>query len=421
MSKSRQNKTLPQKPLALLIAAHPIWNVPPFVNAAKELGRNGYRVIVTGYQTTGLPNRERLAHGAWIFRLPLSSRRIGFTPLRRFFAVLEFLTRSNTITRRLRPDVLITFNDPGSIVQKLVPNRPGLTRVNWLLEYPELEMLNFFERTLHRFSASCWKLANIIVVPTRERLALHLALRPECANRKTLVVQNAPLNEPASQVAPSEGTLEALEYLKGAGPETIRIIYSGAIGNRYGADALIRAVGSFPQGVRLLLLGKKHPLADEEVNAALKETEFPGNIHWVDEIPYRELSHVLRAGDAGFGTYRGDSLNTRFSAPGKLYEYLKCGLVILSDDQCCIYAEAVASGCAAFFPKPVTDDGVRKAIADLLERRHEVAEMKAAARTLFETRLCMEEQIRPLLQQLPPPPPAEPVQNKLRVAEPARV
>ncbi len=396
----RSPKKRTAQPVALIVAAHPIWNVPPFVNAAKELAAKGYRVIVLGYHANDLPQRERLRHNAWILRIPLPTRRVGWAPLRKFLAAFEFLARARSVVNRLRPDVLITFNDPACILQKFIADRPNLSRVNWLLEYPELERLGLLERTLYRISANSWKNAEVVVVPTKERLALHLALRPECADRKTLVIQNAPLNEPAPQTALSDGTRAALEWCHSGNPDSITIVYSGAIGNRYGADSLIRAAGSFPHGIRVLLLGKKHPLSEEEVNTALKECAFPENITWVDEIPYRELPQVLKSCDVGFATYRGDTLNTRFSAPGKLYEYLKCGLTILSDEHCCIYSEATAAGCGIFFPKPVTDDGIRTALAQLLDQRPQLPYMKASARRLFENRLSMEQQIKPLLRHL---------------------
>lgn len=421
MPTHRQSADHSTRPLALLVAAHPIWNVPPFVNAARELARHGYRVIVIGYQTSGLPNAERLGERARILRVPVTSRRIRWAGLRRFFAVIEFLTRSRRVIRRLRPDVLITFNDPASVLQRLTPAREGMSRVSWLLEYPELERMNFIERTLIAISASCWKKAELIVVPTRERLALHLALRPQCAERTTLIVQNAPLSQPPARIAPSPRTQAALRYLKQCPAGTIRIVYSGAIGNRYGADSLIRAAGSFRTGIQLLLLGKKHPLAEEEVNEAVKATAFPDNIEWIDEVPYRELSQILSSCDVGFATYRGDTLNTRFSAPGKLYEYLKSGLVILSDDHCCIYSDAVAAGCGVFFGKPVTDDGIRLALDELLSRQRELTSMKDSARRLFERRLCMEEQMKPLLERLPPFPQPSGRLSPIRDREPVRV
>lgn len=389
-----------RKPIALLVAAHPIWNVPPFVNAALELTRHGYSVIVLGYQARKLPRFERAGPGAMILRIPLASRKIRWTAPRKVLAVFEFLIRARAATMKIRPDVLITFNDPASILHKCTGAADSMKRVSWLLEYPELERLDFGSRLLMRLSASCWEAAQTIVVPTRERLALHLALRPACSRRKTLVIQNAPRDEPSPQRGSSERTEEALRWLQDGDSDCVRIVYSGAIGNRYAVDNLIRTAGSFPDKIRLLLLGQKHPLAESEVAAALRAIPFPENIHWIDEIPYRELSTVLQSCDAGFATYHGDTLNTRFAAPGKLYEYLKNGLVILSDEDCCVYGDTKAARCGFFFPKPVTDEGVRGALATLLNSRHNLKEMKLSALRLFQSRLNMERQIAPLIPEL---------------------
>jgi hypothetical protein len=384
-----------------LVAAHPIWNVPPFINVALELEREGYLVIVVGYRTENLPPDEQIAPHAQILRLPVTSRRVGWAPLRKPLALAEFLFRARSTILRLEPDVLITFNDPACLLQACTGHTDRCQRVNWLLEYPELERFGRMERTLFQLSSACWARTDFLVVPTRERLALHLSLRPGCNSRPTYVIQNAPRTRRSSSRLPlSPRTRSALRHLNELPPDTLRIIYSGAIGNRYGADSLIRTVGTFPTGVHLLLLGSKHPLAMEEVEAARRGLPFPNNIHWVDEIPYAELPHVLGACDVGFATYRGDTLNTRFSAPGKLYEYLKSGLVILSDLDCCIRIEAEAADCGVFFPHPVSDEGIREALTRLLRGRSALDQMKATSRALFEGRLCLEKQIAQLVNDL---------------------
>lgn len=388
------------KPVALLVAAHPIWNVPPFVNAAQELARQGYSVLVLGYQADDLPRYERLGSGAWILRLRLVSRRIRSPGVRKLLALLEFLYLARATTMRLRPNLLVTFNDPACILQRIVRTPENRRCVNWLLEYPEFERLSFLQRQLFRWSASCWKNADTLVAPTRERLALHLALRPECAHQRSFVVQNAPRNEPEPPEPFSPETEMALRFLADSPPGNLRLVYSGAIGNRYAVDRLIRAAGSFRRDVRLLLLGAKHRLAEREVDVALKEIGFPENIRWIDEVPYPELSLVLSRCDAGFATYLGDTLNTRFSAPDKVYEYLKSGLIIVSDEECCIYPEASTVGCGMFFPRPVTDHGIQSALRQLLDDREKREKMKAASRGLFESRLCMEKQMTPLIEEL---------------------
>lgn len=390
-------------PTVLVVAAHPIWNVPPFFNVSRELARAGARVLVVGYQSNGLPAREKPAPGVRILRLQLRSRKIRWLGLRRFFAVFEFLYRARQIHLRFKPDILLTFNEPASIMHRITP-RPKRTgsRVCWLLEYPELEQQTLSLRGLFALSASCWRHADSIVSPTRERLALHLGLRPECAEHKHFVIHNAALHTPPESPPEtiSPRAREAIAHLEGGSSRQVRIIYSGAIGNRYAIDSLVRAVGSFPRGVRLLLLGKKHELAEKEVAEAINECAFPDNIRWIDEVPYRELPTILRTADIGFGTYRGDTLNTIFSAPGKLYEYLKASLVVLSDEECCISAELRQAGCGVLFRRPITDEVIRQAIAPVLERPEVLLEMKDSAARLFNERLCMEWQISPLIEDL---------------------
>jgi hypothetical protein len=390
-----------KRPLVILVAAHSIWNVPPLFNVAHELAWKGYRVVVVGYKTDGLPNEEELAPYVKILRLSVHARRLGWSIVRKPLAVAEFIWLARSTIRQLQPSVLITFNDPACLLQVCTGPATRCRRINWLLEFPELERVGLMERFLLRLSSACWERADFLIVPTRERLALHLALRPGCNSQQTQVVQNAPRRQRSTGRLPlSLRTQSALRHLNTLPPGTLRIIYSGAIGNRYGADSLIRAVGTFPTGVHLLMLGAKHPLATQEVEGALRGLPFPDNIHWVDEIPYAELHHVLGACDVGFATYRGDTLNTRFSAPGKLYEYIKSGLVILSDSDCCIRTEAEAVNCGVFFPHPVSEQGIRMALTRLLRSQDKLDQMKSFSRALFENRLCLEKQIAPLVEKL---------------------
>lgn len=390
-----------ERPLVLLVAAHSIWNVPPIFNVAHEFARKGYRVVVVGYKADGLPDEEELAPHVKILRLSVRARRLGWSIVRKPLAVAEFLWLARSTIRQLQPTVLITFNDPACLLQ--VCNGPAdrCRRINWLLEFPELERVGLMERHLLRLSSACWDRADFLIVPTRERLALHLSFRPTCNSRRTHVVQNAPRRQRSVGRLPlSVRTQSALRHVNTLPPETLRIIYSGAIGNRYGADRLIRAVGTFPTRVHLLMLGAKHPLATQEVEGALQDLPFPDNICWVDEIPYAELPHVLAACDVGFATYRGDTLNTRFSAPGKLYEYIKSGLIILSDSDCCIRTEAEAANCGVFFPHPVSEEGIRMALIQLLRSQGNLDQMKSSSRALFENRLCLEKQMAPLVAEL---------------------
>ncbi|MDA7877726.1 hypothetical protein N9A89_06645, partial [Akkermansiaceae bacterium] len=306
---------------------------------AHELSRAGYRVIEIGYEGANRPSRERLSLSVQIFRLTLRSRSFRITPLRKVLATIEFLVKSRRLINRLRPSLLITFNDPASIL--MGTGLRGIpVKTTWLLEYPELELVSLPTRLILKLSAACWSKADVFVAPTKERLALHLGLKPKCRELRNFVVQNAPLLDSGRAAATpclSASSREAIEALKEAGRKGFfRIVYSGAIGNRYAIDKLIEATGRSERGF-LLLLGKKHELAEREVQEALKNCPDPTRIRWIDEIPYLEMQEVLPAADLGFSFYLGDTLNTRFSAPGKVYEYLKAGLLVLTDTQSCIH------------------------------------------------------------------------------------
>jgi len=150
----------------------------------------------------------------------------------------------------------------------------------------------------------------------------------------------------------------------------------------------------------LLILGPDHPVAAADVRRALEACGGCNRVKWVREVPYRELPTILQDADVGFVHYVGDCLNTRFSAPGKLYEYLRAGLAVLTDSESCETAALAAADCVAFFPRPATSQSVGAAVELLVRRRHELDAMKDRARRLFAERLCLERQILPLLQWL---------------------
>ena len=142
-----------RKPLALVVCAHPFWNVPPLFNVAHELARAGYRVIEIGYQGADRPPHERLSLSVQIFRLTLRSRSLRIGPLRKLLATIEFLAKSRRLITRLRPSLLITFNEPASIL--MGTGLRGIpVKTAWVLEYPEFELASLPTRLMLKLSAA---------------------------------------------------------------------------------------------------------------------------------------------------------------------------------------------------------------------------------------------------------------------------
>ena len=178
------------RPLVVLIAAHPIWNVPPFFNAARLLARNGYQVIVIGYQQGDLPQRERICDHAVVLRLAIRSRNIPVGPIRKLCSLVELLSRCRRIISRLQPVLVTVFNDPASLLLRHL-KKHDIPSICWLLEYPEVDHAGRLEGALLKFCQRSWQRADTLVVPNYQRLALHLGQRPECQQRPCFVVHNA--------------------------------------------------------------------------------------------------------------------------------------------------------------------------------------------------------------------------------------
>ena len=317
--------------LFILVCAHPVLNVPPLLNVSLELGRRGISSVVLGYHKEGLPINERIGPHSRIFRLRLASRLIPLAPLRRIIATVEFLWRARQCLRRLEPDVLIAFNDPAVIL--LGESQVGMQRVGWLLEYPEFERFGILQRLLMKLSSRYWARGDIFVAPTAQRLAVHCAVRPGLLSRKTVVIQNSPKLIPLKSTVDSENGRKACAWIGTARERGLLIIiHAGAIGNRYGIDAVIHAVAATP-GTALLILGPDNPVAKADINGALQAHAECDRITWIKGVPYQELHNILALCDAGFVHYVGDSINTRFSAPGKLYDYLRAGLPHMTEER----------------------------------------------------------------------------------------
>src|SRR5262245_55171621 len=254
---------------AVFVCTHHVWNVPPFFNVPSEFAVAGSRVWVIGYQARNLPCFERVSPQHIIIRLPVRARSVRNSSLRKMLSLAEFLIATRKLVLRIDPHTVVTFNDPATLLLPMLRSHPS-RKICWLLEYPEFEQFGLAERTIKRFSSRYWERADLIVVPTPQRMALHLGLRPRCAKKPCHVVHNSPRLQTKVETAPiSPTTQKATEVLRMAKQcGLLAVVYAGAIGNRYAIDKLIQAVAQYSDKAFLLLLGEQHELAGTEVEDA---------------------------------------------------------------------------------------------------------------------------------------------------------
>ncbi|MDX1628292.1 MAG: glycosyltransferase [Fulvivirga sp.] len=365
----------------LFFFIHPVVNIPPPLNFASLLSSFDQPVIIIGYLTDDTKKIEKIAKSAWIFRIPLTTRNIPLKPLRLALGLIEYLIISVKIIKRVAPDCIVTFNDPATVILYLA--RSVKYRLAWILEFPEHKYLGKVQYRLMRFTSRYLKYASALIFPTRERMALTLEKQSSCIDHRKFIIHNAPLLDSEQVPSSSPLTKEGVRFLnenrlKGK----INIIYTGAVGNRYGIDQLIGAVAG-TEAFCLLIVGKKHDLSIKEVAEAMDRAGNKDSIKFIDQVPYNDLPLLFKNSDIGHVYYKPDTLNTLFSAPGKLYEYLKGGLMILTDKNACIINELIANSCCLIF-----DFNDKQALMEKLNwlagNRDYLTKAKANARRLSE-------------------------------------
>lgn len=379
----------------VLVNAGWIWNVPPLFSVAQALCDQGYECEILGYQGGDLP-AEEFRGRVKITRLPLKGRAIPISALRKAVSLAEFMARVALRLRRERPYAVILFNDP------IFPLMPWLSRipkrVGWLLEFPEFERDSCLTSAVNRFSARFWSRGTMFVAPTHPRLALHCAHTPKVARLPLAVIENVPSSKLAEAEPSCDSAREAMAFIAECRKASRKIaVYSGGVAIRHGVGLLLDAVTN-TSGWALLILG---PTGDKDLARKIEKLDAAAAVVcWLDPVPYAQLHGILKLCDAGFAYYEPDTLNHRFCAPGKLYDYLMNGVPIIAQDTSNLYGEVMAARAGAFFATASADSVSKCLRAQIFENEEALRAAKRRARDVFMEKLALEHRIDPLLAHL---------------------
>ena len=167
-------------------------------------------------------------------------------------------------------------------------------------------------------------------------------------------------------------------------PRTV-FIYQGVNHLRHRClRELVQAFGDTDSDVLLRLALTGDPRVTTHLRSLTAKAKHPKNFEFIDYVPYPKHFEAARRCDAGIMLYHPDiSLNYRYCAPNKLYEYAMLGLPVLSSDQDHLRSEIEENGFGL-----CVDPRDRNAIMEAMVQMTDAArlqEMSRRARQWYET------------------------------------
>lgn len=269
-----------------------------------------------------------------------------------------------------------------------VPSRRIVYHSQDFLEPGRYRFWEFFERRFARRAGH--------VILNEENRARFMASHYRLGQVPTVVRTALPAVWPQ----PETRTAERDEILKRAGrfgESGIRIIVTlGPVNSRRGGRPLLEAFADLPSNY--LLVSSRHDPNDpagKEVQEGidfLKSRGVENRAVFLDEMPYGELLQLASACDIGILLYPADCINNYYQAPGRLTEYLSCGLPMVTSAfpglELLFLKTGIGTAC-----DPTSSSEIAAAIRRLGERGDdEIASERKRLRLLARTDLAYDAQ-----------------------------
>lgn len=114
------------------------------------------------------------------------------------------------------------------------------------------------------------------------------------------------------------------------------VVYAGAVMKSRRIQELAKTVAELAPKFKLLIVGNGDAI-DSIMEIASANPEM--KTHFTGSVPYKNLGAILSKCDIGFVYYPTNTLNNRFCASNKVYEYASVGLPMISNENPTIKAE----------------------------------------------------------------------------------
>jgi len=269
------------------------------------------------------PRMERVSEGLQVYRTPLYAPLSGREPLASLTralrgaslrAAMSQLEMDRPILWLYRPDMA---DLPGQFGESLVIYHI----VDDYLGYEDLAPSRVEE--VRQRERGLIQRADLVLVTSKTLLESRGGLNPN-----THWVPNAvDYARFAAACEPSQGNVSEPAEL--AGLPRPRIGYVGALNDKIDFCLLAQIAEAYPS-VPLVLVGPVRATAPSSLSG-LQALYTRPNVRFVDQVPVDRVPHFVAACDVGLLPYQCNAW-TRNIHPLKMYEYLACGLAVVSTD-----------------------------------------------------------------------------------------
>jgi hypothetical protein len=330
----------------------------PILNAVVDylLDSVGKEVVILTNQN-GNGNALRRKNFKLLNLTPLDNeKRRGaiFRYVWRYLGVIKFYVNAFNFLKNGNTETVIFVND---LAMLLSPFRLAEKQTFWQLEFKPGSNINIRYKILGLISNFLWRFVDFAVFPSGERMALAIGTGFGTCNLQSYIIPNTRSKSELS--LPLFETMKELSHLQS--DERIRdlrefirsqrnsgrqiLIYSGAVGKyTYNLEPLITSLGQL-SNIALIIVGIEAVSLKAYFGDLISKSYLSDRSILSSFIDNAALQYILRDCDIGFVSYRAQDMNTMFSAPGKVFQYLANGLKIVSD---CSYARSLVSTGATY-------------------------------------------------------------------------
>ena len=317
-------------PRAICLVHHVgIQAYPYLIDTAKSLAQAGWQVDVLAWADAPLPEYQFQDPRIHTHRFHHVAR--GDSSIHHLVRFVAYVVWAVAVACRRHYSSFIGFDQNGLIAASLASLISGNAPV--LYYSPELHVSKDLTALKDRVKKQMERLfsrhAKAIIVQNRRRADI-LIRDNGLGAKQVYLVPNAPLAGDDFTCPPD--FLPNLLARHGIHGSRIVVLHIGTISDLTRVREIAQTVDEWPSKCILVVHGWGQPEYIEELIRFASRYDPPRIIISRSVLPYDELQGLVRLADIGLALYLGDIVNRYEMASGKLYQYMKAGLPVITSD-----------------------------------------------------------------------------------------